>query len=51
LKTKLKKFNHIYGEIRTVLNKRARKETHTEFYKTVAISTLTYSSETKTLTK
>jgi hypothetical protein len=46
-----RKFNHICETIRRVLNKKTRKETQIKFYKVMAIPTLTYSSETWTLTK
>jgi predicted DNA-binding protein (UPF0278 family) len=51
LETKLRKFNHTCGTIRRILNKKTRKETQIKFYKVMAIPTLTYSSETWTLTK
>jgi cyclopropane fatty-acyl-phospholipid synthase-like methyltransferase len=51
LETKLHKFSHIYGAIRTASNKKIRKEIQIKFYKTVATPTLTYSSKTWTLKK
>jgi hypothetical protein len=51
LETKLRKCNHICGMTRRVLNKKTRKETQFKFYKVMAIPTLTYSSETWTLTQ
>jgi hypothetical protein len=47
LETKLRKFNHICGTIRRVLN----EKTQITFYKVTAIPALTYSSEIWTLTK
>jgi hypothetical protein len=46
LETKVSKFNHICGSIRTVLDKKIRKDIRIKFDKTVAIPALIYSSET-----
>jgi pyruvoyl-dependent arginine decarboxylase (PvlArgDC) len=49
--TKLSKFNHIYETIKKVLNKKTRRETQIQSCKTMDIPTLTYSSDTRTLTE
>jgi hypothetical protein len=51
LETKLRKFNHPSGTIRRELNKKTWKERQIKFYKVMAVPTLTYNSETWTLTK
>ena len=45
----MKKFNHITGTIRRALKHKAWKESVIKLYKSMAVATLTYGSETRTM--
>ena len=51
IEDKLNKFTHICGTISRTLKNKTRKETQLKFYKTIAVPTLLYGSETWITTK